>query len=114
MEQIQGESRRVTGEVVAGGKDLPVATRGSGAKKEINRRSCDASRPALVVDAGGFFVIVNVQGRFVERAQLVAQLPEGGFAANARKQFLADGSELSATIPDEFPQRSGETLLARV
>jgi hypothetical protein len=46
---------------------------------------------------------------------LVAQLPEGGFAANARKQFLADGSDkLSATIPDEFPQRSGETLLARV
>lgn len=72
-------------------------------------------RWALVVDAGGFFVIVNVQGRFVERAHLVAQFPEGGFAAKARKQFLADGSDkLSATIPDEFPQRSGETLLARV
>src|ERR1700691_502780 len=66
--EFQGQYFRVASEVVIGGKDFPITTRGDGADKEVDGRPGDALGSASVVDMCGFFVIGYLQNGLIEGA----------------------------------------------
>jgi hypothetical protein len=102
--ELQGEHRGIAGEITIRRQYLPAAAESGGANEEVDCRSGYASGPALVVEAGGFFIVGCVERNFLKGSELVAQFLEGGFFADAGKQFLPDWAyQLSASILDEFP-----------